>query len=171
MKENFDKALELVLKSEAGFVDDPHDSGGPTNLGVTLASWSNYLNRPVNVQEIKELTPMMVKPFYKEKYWNAAGCDILPKGVDYAVFDFAVNAGVRRSIKTLQKAVGADPDGVLGSITQALIRQHDPLGLLDEFTKAKTDYYKSLHNDRFEKGWLNRVATVQTYAEKMIQNA
>jgi len=165
---NFDPSLKLVLKSESGFVVD---DGGPTNLGVTLNSWSNYLNRPVNEQEIKNLTPLMVKPFYKQKYWNASGCDILPKGVDYAVFDFSVNAGVKRSIRCLQKAVGAEPDGVLGSITQALIRNSKPMDVLDHFTDERIAYYKSLNNPKYEKGWLSRAASAQTNAEKMIQNA
>jgi len=171
VKENFEKSVDLVLQSEGKFVDDPQDHGGATNLGVTLKAWSEYVNRPVGVQEIKDLTPMMVKPFYKQKYWNPAGCEIYPKGVDYAVFDFAVNSGVRRAVITLQKAVGADPDGVLGSITQALIKQANPLELLDKFTEEKKKFYQGLNQPQFEKGWINRVATVQTYAEKMIQGA
>jgi len=171
MTENFQPSLDLVLKSEGGFVQDPEDSGGATNLGVTIKAWSEYLGRAVNVKEMKELTPLMVKPFYKEKYWNPAGCDAFAKGVDYAVFDFAVNAGVRRCIKTLQKAVGAEPDGVLGSITQALIRQHDPSDLLDKFSKAKIEFYQSLNKPRFEKGWLNRVEEVKKNAERMIAHA
>lgn len=171
MTGNFDKSLELVLKSEGGFVQDPQDHGGATNLGVTAKSWSEYLGRPVTITEMKALTPLMVKPFYKDKYWNPAGCEILPKGVDYAVFDFAVNAGVRRCVKTLQKAVGADADGVLGSITQALIRQSDPIGLLDKFSEEKIKFYQSLNQPKFEKGWLNRVEEVKKNATRMIENA
>jgi lysozyme family protein len=171
MQDNFENAVELVLKSEGGFVNDPQDHGGATNFGVTLKAWSEYVNREVGVQEIKDLTPLMVKPFYKRKYWNPAGCETLPKGVDYAVFDFAVNSGVKRAIITLQKAIGADADGVLGSITQALVKQFDPLELLDKFSEEKKKFYQGLNQPRFEKGWLNRVATVQTYSEKMIQNA
>ena len=171
MIENFNPSFALLLKSEGGFVQDPYDSGGATNLGVTIATWKAYVNRPVSVQEIKDLTPVMVKPLYNQNYWNPAGCDILPKGVDYAVFDFGVNAGVKRSIRCLQKAVGADPDGVLGSITQALIRNSKPMDILDHFTDERIAYYKSLNNPHFEKGWISRAATVQTNAEKMIQNA
>jgi lysozyme family protein len=171
MQDNFENSVELVLKSEGGFVNDPQDHGGATNFGVTLKAWSEYVNREVGVQEIKDLTPLMVKPFYKRKYWNPAGCETLPKGVDYAVFDFAVNSGVKRAIITLQKAIGADADGVLGSVTQALVKQFDPLELLDKFSEEKKKFYQGLNQPRFEKGWLNRVATVQTYSEKMIQNA
>ena len=167
MQDNFQNAVELVLKSEGGFVNDPQDHGGATNLGVTLRAWSEYVNREVGVQEIKDLTPLMVKPFYKQKYWNPAGCETLPKGVDYVVFDFAVNAGVKRSIKCLQKAVGAEADGILGSITQALILQSDPMDLVEHFTEEKIAFYKSLNNPHFEKGWLARADKVEANAEKM----
>lgn len=168
---NFDKSLELVLKSEGGFVQDPDDHGGATNLGVTTKAWAEYLGRNVTIAEMKQLTPLMVKPFYKDKYWNPAGCDVYVKGIDYAVFDFAVNAGVRRCVKTLQKAVGADPDGILGSITQALIRQYDPIGLLDKFSEEKIKFYQGLNQPKFEKGWLNRVNHVKQEATRMIENA
>ena len=92
----------------------------------------------------------------------------MPKGVDYAVFDFAVNAGVRRCIKTLQKAVGAEPDGVLGSITQALIRQSNPRDLLVKFSDEKIQFYQALNQPRFERGWLNRVEAVEKLAEQMV---
>jgi lysozyme family protein len=171
MIENFNKSFALLIKSEGGFVQDPHDSGGATNLGVTIATWKAYVNRPVSVQEIKDLTPVMVKPLYKQNYWNPSGCDILPSGVDYVVFDFAVNAGVKRAIKCLQKAVGADADGVLGSITQALIRQSNPMDVVEHFTEEKIAFYKSLNNPYFEKGWLARADTVESNAEQMVQNA
>ena len=155
------------MKSEGGFVQDSNDSGGATNLGVTIATWKAYVNRPVSVQEIKDLTPVMVKPLYKQNYWNPAGCDILPSGVDYVVFDFAVNAGVKRSIKCLQKAVGAEADGILGSITQALIRQSNPMDVVEHFTEEKIAFYKSLNNPHFEKGWLARADKVEANAEQM----
>ena len=66
MIENFNPSFALLLKSEGGFVQDPYDSGGATNLGVTIATWQAYVNRPVSVQEIKDLTPVMVKPLYKK---------------------------------------------------------------------------------------------------------
>ena len=169
MIENFNKSFDLLMKSEGGFVNDPNDSGGATNLGVTLATWQAYVNRPVSVQEIKDLTKIMVKPLYKQNYWNPAGCDMLPSGVDYVVFDFAVNAGVRRAIKCLQKAVGAEADGVIGSITQALIGQSDPMDVVGHFTEEKIAFYKSLNNPHFEKGWLARADTVEASAEKMVQ--
>ena len=94
MIENWDKSFAEVLKSEGGYVNDPHDHGGETNLGVTKAAWAAYIKRPVQDGEMKALTPDIVKPFYKTEYWDKCKCDSLPSGVDYLVFDLAVNGGV-----------------------------------------------------------------------------
>ena len=97
MNSNFDKAFDLVMKSEGGYVNDPSDRGGETNLGVTIAAWGAYLGRNIQPGEMKALTKEQVKPFYKQMYWDKVKCGDLPKGVDYAVFDFAVNACLERA--------------------------------------------------------------------------
>jgi lysozyme family protein len=168
MKENFEKSLALVLKHEGGFVNDPMDSGGMTNLGVTKAVWEAYVGHPVSEADMRALTPATVAPMYKAKYWNACKCDDLPTGLDYAIFDFAINAGVGRSVKILQTAVGVTADGAIGAITFAKVAEHNAEELLQKFSDAKTAFYKTLNNPRFEKGWLNRVAEVQTIATTMI---
>ena len=53
---------------------------------------------------MKALTKDAVKPFYKTQYWDKVQADLLPKGVDYLAFDFAVNAGVGQCAKFLQRA-------------------------------------------------------------------
>jgi lysozyme family protein len=168
MKENFDKALAQVLKSEGGFVNNVHDNGGMTNLGVTKAVWEAYVGHPVSEADMRALTPAKVAPMYKAKYWDACKCDDLPHAVDYAVFDFAVNAGVGRSAKTLQTSVGASSDGAIGPGTLAKVAEHGAEELLQKFSDAKTAFYKGLNNPHFEKGWLNRVAEVKTIAATML---
>ena len=38
---NFDDCLKFTLQFEGGFVNNPKDPGGPTNLGVTQATLSS----------------------------------------------------------------------------------------------------------------------------------
>ena len=97
MKENFQPSFEHVLKSGGGYVNDPDDRGKETNLGVTKAAWAQYIGRPVQDGEMRALTRETVEPFYKKGYWDKCRCDELPAGLDYAVFDFAVNAGPGRA--------------------------------------------------------------------------
>jgi lysozyme family protein len=109
MKENFDDALKAILKHEGGFVNHPKDPGGMTNLGVTKKVWEAWVGHAVDEKEMRALTPEVVGPMYKKKYWDAVKADEMPDGLDYLMFDFAVNAGPRRAIKTMQKAYGHNP--------------------------------------------------------------
>lgn len=168
MTENFENALEHVLKSEGGFVNNPKDPGGMTNLGVTKAVWEEYLGHPVGEADMRALTPEKVAPMYKRKYWDACKCDALPAGVDYLVFDFAVNAGVGRSAKILQQALGVPEDGAIGPTTLHNVSVMDRGELIARFSEAKEEFYKSLKTfDTFGKGWLSRVAEVRGTAQTM----
>jgi lysozyme family protein len=105
---------------------------------------------------------------YKRKYWDACKCDALPAGVDYLVFDFAVNAGVGRSAKILQRALGVPEDGAIGPTTLHNVSVMDRGELIARFSEAKEEFYKSLKTfDTFGKGWLSRVAEVRGTAQTM----
>jgi lysozyme family protein len=169
MISNWQKSFELMLKSEGGFVNHPSDPGGMTNLGVTKATWENWVGRESDEAEMRGLTPEKVEPLYKKKYWDAVRGDELPPGISYLCFDFAVNAGAGRSIKTLQTAVGVTPDGGFGPMTMAAVQAVDPVELIERFSQAKEDFYRSLNTfATFGKGWLNRVADVKVKASAML---
>jgi len=169
MVSNWDNSFKLMLKSEGGFVNHPSDPGGMTNLGVTKATWENWVGRESDEAEMRGLTPEKVEPLYKKKYWDAVRGDELPMGLDYLMFDFAVNAGAGRAIKTLQTAVGVTPDGGFGPMTMAAVQAVDPVELIERFSQAKEDFYRSLTTfATFGKGWLNRVADVKVKASAML---
>ena len=158
----FEDCLARILKHEGGYVNDPLDSGGRTNLGVTQRVWEEFVGHPVTEADMKALTPQKVGPMYKLKYWNPSYCEVLPKGLDYVVFDFAVNAGTGRSVKTLQQAIGCVADGVIGPKTMAAINDANPKDLITKFSDARADFYQGIvarkpDQARFIKGWLNRV--------------
>jgi lysozyme family protein len=169
MISNWQKSFELMLKSEGGYVNNPADPGGMTNLGVTKATWENWVGRKSDEAEMRGLTPEKVEPLYKKKYFDAVRGDELPVGLDYLMFDFAVNAGAGRAIKTLQTAVGVTPDGGFGPMTMAAVQAVDPVELIERFSQAKEDFYRSLNTfATFGKGWLNRVADVKQKASSMV---
>jgi lysozyme family protein len=173
MIDNFDECLELMLKHEGGFVNDPRDSGGMTNLGVTKVVWEEWMGRPTSEKEMRALTPLMVKPLYKRKYWDAIRADELVAGVDYCVFDVAVNSGTGRAIKLLQQTVGATPDGGFGSITMALVKKtsSEPNTLIELYCAKRLEFLQSLRSfETFGKGWSRRVAEVQKKALKMTEH-
>jgi len=173
MKDNFDACFDRVIQSEGGYVNDPADAGGETNLGVTAGAWGAYLGRPINSGEMQSLTKDTVKPFYRQMYWDKVKGDDLPAGVDYAVFDFAVNAGVSRAAKFLQRSVGAVDDGVIGGGTLGKVAVTNKQRLLAAFADQKQRFYNGLalsnpSQQKFLKGWLSRVDKVQTAAESML---
>jgi lysozyme family protein len=172
MQSNFDVCVDLMLAHEGGFVNHPQDPGGMTNLGVTARVWEEWLGRPTNEKEMRALTPLMVKPLYKRKYWDAIRADELVDGVDYCVFDVAVNSGVGRAIKFLQQSVGATPDGGFGPITMALVKkaESDPVNLIELYCARRMEFLQSLRTfETFGKGWSRRVSEVKEKALKMAQ--
>ena len=170
MLSNFPAALALVLQSEGGFVNHKFDPGGMTNLGVTRNVWRDWVKRDVDEAEMRSLTPELVAPLYKARYWDACKCDDLQRGVDYCVFDAAVNMGSSRAAKLLQAELGVTTDGVIGRATIAAANAADPLELLESFSLSKEEFYKSLTTfSTFGRGWLNRVAHVRQNAEKMTE--
>lgn len=177
MKENFDASLKHLLKSEGGFTNDPRDPGnklpdgraGCTMLGVTQATYESFIGKRTTQEKMRTLTAEDVGPIYRKKYWDAVKGDELPSGLDYLMFDFAVNAGPGRAIKIMQQALGVTSDGVIGRMTMKAIADADPEELIEKFSEAKSDYYRSLKTfETFGKGWLNRVAEVKGYASDMI---
>ena len=126
MKSNFDEALKAVLKHEGGFSNHPSDPGGMTNLGVTKAVWDAWVGHEVDEKTMRALTPEKVAMLYKAKYWDKTKCSDLPDGVDYAVFDAAVNSGPGRAAKWLQACVGVEQDGGIGPKTLAAVAKFKP---------------------------------------------
>ncbi|MEI8285960.1 MAG: glycosyl hydrolase 108 family protein [Actinomycetes bacterium] len=165
----FEECLKRILKHEGGFVNDPLDSGGMTNLGVTKRVWEEFVGHPVSEADMQALIPERVAKLYKQRYWNPAYCEVLPKGLDYVVFDFAVNAGTGRSVKTLQQAIGCVADGVIGPKTMAAINSANAKNIIAKFSDARTDFYQGIvarkpDQARFIKGWLNRVEDARKLA-------
>jgi lysozyme family protein len=157
MKKNFDHCLEMLLKHEGGFVNHPKDPGGMTNLGVTRATYEQYLGRHVTEEEMRALTPELVGPLYKANYWDKARCDDLPSGVDWFVFDWGVNSGMSRPVKALQRVVGVAADGGVGPYTLRAIGSHESKLLVEKMYEARQHFYESLSTfETFGKGWTRR---------------
>ena len=168
MKDNFESALEAVLHHEGGFVNHPADPGGMTNLGVTKKVWEEWVGHEVDEKTMRGLTPEIVGPMYKAKYWDKVKGDELPSGVDYAVFDAAVNSGPGRAAKWLQGCVGVEQDGGIGPKTLAAVAAMNPAELVEDYAKRRLSFLMDLpHWDTFGKGWGRRVAAVQTVAATM----
>jgi len=170
MEANFFKSLEIVLKHEGGFVDHPEDPGGATNKGITHKTYSDFLGRPLeDVSELKNIPDEHVQQIYKDGYWNRVKADQLSSGVDFCIFDWAVNSGPGRAAKALQKAVMVTQDGAIGPMTLAAVEEELPEEIIEKITKEREEFYRSLRTfDTFGKGWLRRNEETRDFALKMI---
>lgn len=167
MNTNFDKCLSLVLVHEGGYVNHPRDPGGATNRGVTQAVYDAYRKtRGRGQQSVKFITDDEVKAIYRFQYWDRVQGDLLPAGLDYAVFDFAVNSGVGRASKYLQAVVGAPQDGVIGARTLAAIQS--PKNAINALCDRRMSFLRNLRTFlTFGKGWTRRVNDVRAHALEM----
>jgi len=169
MENNFEQCFALVLRNEGGYVDNPHDPGGATNLGCTKDTWEAWVGHPVTKDDIRALTPADVMPLYRAKYWNPIKGDDLPYGVDYAVFDFAINSGPSRAAKTLQSVLNVAADGQIGPATLAALETANPRDVATQVCDARLAFLQSLPTySMFGAGWSRRVLEVETEAFKMV---
>lgn len=168
MNDNFDECLALVLAHEGGFVDHPKDPGGATNFGVTKRAWEDFTGAPATVEHIRDLTPELVRPIYRKRYWAAAHCEDLQSGLNYCVFDCAVNSGPVRAVKLLQQALGVTSDGVIGKQTMAAIQAVPAPGLIFDMCEERLKFLRGLTTfETFGKGWTRRVEEVRSKSIEM----
>ena len=111
------------------------------------------------------MTVADVEPLYRTKYWDAISGDDLPVGVDYAVFDFAINSGPSRAAKALQAVIGVNADGKIGPATLGALETANPRDVVTSVCEARLAFLQSLPTyDNFGKGWSRRVSEVERTA-------
>ena len=168
MDRNFRRALSLVLKHEGGWADHPKDPGGATMKGVTLASFRKYVKPNGTKTDLRNITDDQLATVYRRHYWDAVSGAELPDGVDYAVFDFAVNSGPSRAAKYLQKVAGTPQDGKIGPATLKAVRAKMHATVIHELCDDRMAFLKRLETwPTFGKGWTRRVTDVRTEALTM----
>lgn len=166
--DNFAVCITEILQQEGGFVNNPADPGGATNLGITKATLEAFREKAVTEDDVRALTKDEAQEIYRARYWNVMRCNDLPPGIDLMVFDFGVNAGPQRSIKLLQKAAGVTTDGSVGPITLAAVRAADPAALIARFAEGRMEHYRSLPTfDTFGRGWTSRTEAIRATALRL----
>src|SRR5690606_23551067 len=173
--EVFEKALTHVLEMEGGWTDDPHDPGGPTNRGITLAVFAaskgvklTETNRDALTGELKRLEPASARPIYHERYWLPSRAGDLPSPLALMHFDAAVNHGVGNAARMLQQALGVAVDGEIGPQTLGAARTKPSDAVVERYAEIRRARYRSLgHFWRFGRGWLRRVDRTAAAAQRM----
>lgn len=169
---NLPACLAVTLPHEGGYTNDPRDPGNwtggavgvgelkGTNMGIAAHSFPNL--------DIKNLKQADVIPIYDRKYWRPVRGDDLPFGVDLAVFDYAVNSGVGRAPKELQRVLGVDADGQIGPITLKAAIMADGKATVQKLCVRRMSFLRGLRIwETFKRGWSRRVADVEAKAVAM----
>jgi lysozyme family protein len=165
---NFTRALAAVRQDEGGNDDDKQDHGGRTSRGITQREYDAFRSlKDMASADVWQASDAEIDAIYHDSYWEPWG-DKFPVGIDYLYFDMAVNAGPHRAVVLLQRALGVADDGQIGVITLAALSKADPASLIASYSTAKKNFYKSLNQPRFTRGWLNRVDHVQSIATSML---
>lgn len=162
IKDDFPRALEVVLKLEGGYSDDPRDSGGKTQYGITekVARAFGYSG------DMRELTKQTAAEIYKQGYWLNCKCDQLPYPLSLYVFDCAVNQGSDAAKKLLQAALNVKQDGLIGSVTLAAARKSGSETAALFMAGRALRYTGTRGFDVYGKGWLKRLFIVTREGEK-----
>lgn len=171
----FAAALRHVLALEGGWSNDPADPGGPTNRGITLATYAAWRRRQITSQsrpglvaELRTIPASTVETIYREAYWRAARCHVLPAPVALMQFDTAVNQGPLRAVLILQEALDVTIDGEIGPRTLAAVLAADQIALLKAIAAIRRRRYRQTRNfARFGRGWLNRVERTEAAALRL----
>lgn len=148
---DFQRAFEVLIGTEGGYVNDPNDPGGETKFGISKRAHPHL--------DIAALTLQDARAIYLRDYWGPAGCDAMPDGARLPVFDMAVNSGVRPAIRAAQRACGEVEDGILGPLTLQALQAMPGDRFAGRFAAARLLRYTDDPGWRdFGKGWTRRVA-------------
>ena len=153
---DFGKAFDLLIGNEGGYVNNPKDPGGETNLGITrtVAVANGYAG------DMRTMPKETAKVIYKKMYWDKLQCDQLPFVVAFQLFDSGVNHGNAQAVKFLQRALSVTDDGVIGTKTIAAVSKMDDLQIAVLFNVERINFYTDLKTfSTFGKGWMRRVAS------------
>ena len=155
-----DKFIKFILSWEGGFVNDPRDSGGATNKGVTLSTFQTVFGKDKTVKDLKNITDEQWEIIFKKYYWNRYKADqIKDEWIKYLLVDWLWASG-KWAITKVQKYLGLKEDGIVGDKTIAVINSKDPKILFKDLWHVREQFLYNISkgkNSVFLKGWLRRL--------------
>jgi len=170
----FSFSLEKVLKFEGGYVNDPNDSGGSTNKGVTQKSFDAYnIKNNFQLKDVRQMTDSEIETFYYKEYWKRQKCHLVFPKLSFLMFDTSVNMGSGRATKFLQRCLNTNDDGNFGSGTLKLVNEiTDELGFINKYIELRRQFYYNIveakpSQQRYINGWINRINEVTGYVDSI----
>lgn len=155
--------VPIIKKWEGGFSDNPNDSGGATNKGVTLATFRQFYGQNKTVNDLKAITDAQWLNIFLSGYWNKVrATEINNQSIANIIVDWAWASGPDTAARKVQKIVCVDVDGIVGPKTLASINAYNPQQLFDKIKAERISFVENLVKQRpkdsvFLTGWKNRI--------------
>ena len=152
----FKTVFDRTLGHEGNYNNNPNDPGGETKWGISKRSYPNLI--------IKELTEEDAFNIYYRDFWLRLGMDRLPDGVQFQLFDFAVNSGIETAIRYFQRSLGIADDGYFGPVSFAASSIATESDMIMNLNAERLDYMTRLKNwPDASRGWARRIAANLKY--------
>lgn len=167
----FDISFDRVIGHEGGFGNIRSDRGNWTSgiIGVGELKGTKWgiAAHAYPTLDIRNLTRADAKAIYKRDYWDKVRGDELPIGLDFQVFDTAVNHGIKKAVELLQRTMSVTVDGKFGPKTLEATRINFHFQHTIDFLRHRLDYYNDLSTfNTFGRGWTQRIVENMGYAFK-----
>jgi lysozyme family protein len=98
--------IEDVIATEGGYSNDPADSGGETNYGITIRTARKH----GYTGEMRDMPLSIAERIYEEAYWYEPGfydVSTIAMPVARELFDTGINCGVGKAAEFFQMALNA----------------------------------------------------------------
>lgn len=174
-RELFSKISSVILRHEGGYVNDPNDRGGETNMGITIATWRAYAPIDLGIEAtsstLRNMTKEQAEIIYYNHYWEPKGfCKLENTKVALMVYDWTITSG--RAVKQIRKMLHDEYNNRLivnnimdDDMIHCINAVEDQEQLLSRIAEIRKDYYRSLTitngepnaQIKFLNGWINRV--------------
>lgn len=165
MRTSLKESMQLLFVDEGGYSNRPSDSGGPTNMGITHRTLAAHRGvKSVTPTDVKNMTSAEASKIYESGYWTQSGGDLLPRGLDYAVFNAGVMSGPARAVRILQQILGVAQDGNVGPLTVTAAKTY-PGGvvkLIHDYIDGYMSFLQSIKSQQTGfpvngRGWTYRI--------------
>lgn len=158
--------IEKMFPLEGGFCNDPHDKGGPTNMGITLSTWRSQGydkddDGDIDVDDLKLITKKDVANILR-LYWNRWKADsIVNQSIAEFLVDWIWNSG-SAGVKIPQRVLKVPADGKVGPMTINTINGADQAELFNDLKAARKEFIDDICDNnlsqlKFKRGWYNRI--------------
>lgn len=180
--QGFEIAMRKLAPIEGGYTNDPQDSGGETNHGITVAVARAFGYAGL----MAAMTLDAAQAIYRARYWDALRLDdvyAVSPPVALELFDSAVNCGSGMAARWLQRCLNVfnnqgalypdvGVDGAMGPMTMAALREylHERNSAAERVLFNALNALQGVHyielaetrtkDERFAFGWFSERVTI-----------